>query len=103
MTSLQVVVSHVPQQIIFIFIFDEHAKIDRLLKIFLQRLSIFKGIALVDHFLTTQGFFQRTGSIGTKANSEVISSKATMRLGIVYDCIVKDFKFSLLINNCEER
>lgn len=71
--------------------------------VFLQRLGIFKGIALVDHFLTTQGFFQRTRSIGAKANPEIISSKATMRLGIVYDCIVKDFKFSLLINNCEER
>ena len=71
--------------------------------VLLQRLGIFKGVALVDHFLSTQSFLQRTGSIGAKANPEVISCKATMGLGIVYDCIVKDFKFSLLINNCEER
>jgi hypothetical protein len=70
--------------------------------IFLQRLGIFKGVPLVDHFLTTQGIFQWTARIGSKSYSEVISCKAAMGLGVVYDCIVKDFKFSLLIDSGKE-
>jgi hypothetical protein len=101
-TPLQVVVSHEGQQIIFIFILDENTIVRWLTMIFLQRLGIFKGVPLVDHFLTTQGIFQWTGSIGSKSNSEVISCKAAMGLGVVYDCIVKDFKFSLLIDSGKE-